>query len=306
MFRMTILSLALVLALSPLASAQVKLEHKLQEGSTFTSELTQSFEQKLSIAGMDTETNSQVQTVVKSSVGQRDGVGMLRVEQKPQSLQISMTVMGSNYFFDSANPDNAGTSALEMFREVHKALAERTSTTVYDKANRVDSIVSEQDVLNNVPETIRNLAKDQLEPEYLKKAANQELDKLPSEPVNKGDSWQRNETAKFGAGQVMTFETRYTYEGTVEKDGRTLDKISVKVLKVDFNIENSPLPLTVKQSQLKPAESEGTILFDRQRGQTVESSAKLRITGDITFTAGGQELPSKLDLKIESNSLTKP
>src|SRR5687767_4920033 len=147
MLRMTILSVGLVLALSPLASAQVKLEHKVQAGSTSTVEATQRFEQKLTIAGMDTETNSEVRTVTKTTAGQRDGLGMLRVENKPDSMQISMTVMGSNYFFDSVNPDNAGTSALEMLRDLHKALSRRTSTTVFDKDNRVDSITSDQDVL---------------------------------------------------------------------------------------------------------------------------------------------------------------
>jgi hypothetical protein len=306
MSRATLLSACLVLILTALTSAQVKLEHKLPEGASFTVENTQRVDQKLTIAGMDTETSADVRTVTKSTVGKRDGVGMVRVENKPESLVISMTVMGSNYFFDSANPDNAGSSALEMFRDLHKAISRRTSTVVYDKDNRVDTVINDQDVLNNVPEAVRNLAKDQLDPEYLKKAANQELAKLPTEAVKQGDSWQRTESVNFGAGQVMTFETRYTYEGTVEKDGRTLDKIAVQVLKVDFGFENSPLPLTVKNSQLKPAESEGVILFDRQRGQTAESNSKLRITGDILFVAGDQELPSKLDLKMESGATVKP
>jgi hypothetical protein len=170
----------------------------------------------------------------------------------------------------------------------------------------VDSITLDQDILANVPEAVRNLAKSQLDSEYLKKAANQDIAKLPTDPVNKGDSWQRTEVVNFGAGQIMTFETRYTYEGTVEKDGRQLEKIKVETLKVDFGLENSPLPLTVKESKLKPAESSGTILFDRQRGHSVESTASLRITGDLTFVAGGNELPSKLDLKMESSAFVKP
>jgi hypothetical protein len=306
MFRTLCLSAVLIVAISQVATAQVKLERKLQEGSTYTTEISNRFEQKLTIAGMDTETSSEAKSVSQSTVGKRDGIGMLRVEDKVQSLQVNMTVMGANYFFDSANPDNAGTSAFEMLRELHKALSRRTATTVYDKDNRVDSITSDQDVLNNVPEAVRNLAKSQLDPEHLKKAANQELAKLPNEAVSKGDSWQRTETANFGAGQVMTFEMRYTYEGTVEKDGRSLDKISVKVLKVDFGLQDSPLPLTVKGSQLKAAESEGTILFDRQRGQAVESTSNLRITGDIAFAAGNMDLPSKLDLKIETSTVIKP
>jgi hypothetical protein len=306
MSRIASLAVCLILLLHSFASAQVKLERKVAEGSTYTVERVIRFEQKLSIAGMDTETSNETRVTAQSTVGQRDGLGMLRVEEKIQALQVNMTVMGSNYFFDSANPDKAGTSALEILRELHKALARQTTTIVYDKDNRVEAVSSDQDVLNNVPEAVRNLAKSQLDPEYLKKVANQELDKLPSEPVSKGDSWQRSEPIDLGGGQVMTFHNRYTYEGTVEKDGRTLDKISLEVLKVDFALQNSPLPITLKSSQLKPAESAGTILFDREQGRTVESTSNVRITGELTFVAGDQDLPSKLDLKMESSTIIMP
>jgi len=306
MLRTLVCAFCLALLFSPLASAQIKLERKLVDGSTYTTDAVQRFEQKLTIAGMETETSSESKSTVKSTVGQRDGLGTIREESKPLSLQVNMTVMGANYFFDSANPDNAGTSALEILRDVHKALTRRTTTIVYDKDNHVQSIESDVDVLSNANETVRALAKSQLDPENLKKIANQELAKLPSDPVNKGDSWQRTESVNFGSGQVMTFETRYTYEGTVQKDGRPLEKITAKVEKVDFALQDSPLPLTVKAAQLKPAESETTILFDTARGQAVESTSNLHITGELTFVAANQELPAKLDLKIESSSVMKP
>ncbi len=104
------------------------------------------------------------------------------------------------------------------------------------------AIESDQDGLSGLPEAIRPLVKGQLDPENLKKAANQEIDNLPTEPVNKGDSWQRAQTANFGAGQVMTFQNKFTYEGTIEKNGKTLDKITHKTLSVDFALLGSVTP----------------------------------------------------------------
>ena len=65
----------------------------------------------------------------------------------------------------------------------------------------------------------------------------------------------------------MDFKSQFTYEGTIERDGKTLDKITNKVLSVTFALDKSPLPFSLKSSDLKAAESDGVILFDRERGQ---------------------------------------
>ena len=305
MFRKTLVSACLVLGLTTASFGQVKLERKYREGTTQTTETTMRFEQKLTIAGMDTETSSETRSTTKSTIGKRDVAGLLRVQEKVESLQINIGVMGMDYFFDSANPDNKGSSQLEILRDIHKALAQRTTTTIFDKENKILGFEADQDLLSVVPDAVKPLVKSQLDPENLKKAANEELKKLPTEVVNKGDTWQRTESTNFGAGQVMTFQIKYTYEGAVEKDGRTLDKITAKVLTVDFSLQDSPLPFTLKGSDLKAAESDSVLWFDRELGGVVEASASTRITGDITFVINNMDLPSKLDLKIQSGAVLK-
>jgi Family of unknown function (DUF6263) len=305
MIRRLLLSSWCVLGIATVSFGQVKLERKIHEGTSYTSEVTSQIDQKLVIAGMDTQTNVQTRTTARSTVGKRDVAGMLKVQEKIESLNINMSANGQDYSFDSTAPDNKGNSALEMLRDIHKVLAKRTSTVIYDKENRIYAIESDQDLLNSVPAELQPIVKSQVDPEYLKKAANQELDQLPKEPVNKGDSWQRTEIANFGAGQVMTFQTKYTYEGTIEKEGRKLEKITTKVLSVDFTLQDSPLPLQLKASDLKAEESDGTILFDRDAGIVVESNSSIRIVGDITFAFNGMDLPSKLDLKMQSGHIMK-
>lgn len=305
MFRRTLVWTCVVLASSTTAFGQVKLEHKHREG-IYIVETTNRIEQKLTIAGMETDTSSDTRSTVRSTVGKRDVGGLVKVQGKIESLQIALRVMGLEYNFDSAAPDNKGGSPLEILRDLHKLLVERTTTTTFDKDNNIFSIESDQDLLSKLPAQVAALAKSQLDPEYLKQAAKQELDRLPTEPVNKGDSWQRTEIANFGAGQVMTFQTQYTYEGTVDKDGKTLDKITSKTLSVDFSLQpDAALPLKLKGSELKAAESDGVLLFDRARGQVVENTESVRITGTIAFEANGMDLPSVLDLKMQSSAIVK-
>ena len=304
MVRRSILSATLILLVAGTASAQVRLEHKYLPG-THVAETTSKIDQKLSIAGMDTDTLAETKVKTTVTVGKRDGAGMVPIQEKIESMQVNTTVMGNQYTFDSAKPDEKGTSPLEILRDVHKALARRTTTTLMNKNNRVESIKDDNDVLGSLPVEVQQLVQSQFDTENQKKIANQQLDQFPTQPISKGESWERTETANFGAGQVMTFKTQMKYEGTVEKDGKKLEKITTKVLSADFALENSPLPFTLKGSSLKVPESEGVILFDLEAGRAVESSSSLRIVGDINFAIQTMDLPAKLDLKMSTSVISK-
>jgi hypothetical protein len=300
-----VFTFGLMAALCAPALAQVKFERKFQEGSTKTSEVTTRTEQKLTINGMETETESDARITVTSTTGKRDDSGNIRVQEKITGLMITTKVQGTEYVFDSSNPDKAGGSALEILRPVHKLLSGRTSTTVYDKGNKIAQVEFDQDPLAGLSDDVRKLVKDEFDAEKIKKNANEEMERIPTEAVKKGDAWERTTKRSLGAGQILTATTRFTYEGEIQKDGKTLDKITSKVLSVDLTLEDSPLPLTIKSTDLKPTESKGELLFDRKLGSTVSGTSSVRIVGDITFVINNMELPSKLDLKMETASQPK-
>lgn len=287
------------------APAQVKFERKINEGTTRTVETSTIIEQKLTLAGMETDTTSDSRTTVKIVVGKRDAAGQVRTQETVEAMQIRTKIQGSEYEFDSANPDKTGSSLLEGVRPLHKALVGRVTTTVYDKDNAISAVEFDESVLAGVSPQLLPLVKSQLDPETIKAAANEEMKRLPTDAVKKGDTWERISKANLGAGQVLTSTTKYTYEGEVEKDGRKFDRITSKTLSVSFAIENSPIPIGVKASDLKPTESFGEMLFDRGLGQVVESRGSVRIVGEMTLTINGMELPAKLDLKMESSMQPK-
>lgn len=294
-----LLMVCMVMASSSLAFGQVKLERKIQEGKASKVETVSKTEQKLTIAGMEIETSSDSQTVVTATAGKRDAAGNIRVDEKVESLHISVKIQGTEYEFDSANPDTTGSSPLEMLRPVHKGLARRLTTTTYDKDNKVTQIEFDQDPLNDLNDQVRQAVKGQFDVERLKKGANEELERVPAEPVKVGDAWERTRKLHLESGQAMTIGTRYTYEGEIEKDGRKLDRISSKVLSVDYAVEE-PGQFSAKSSELKPAASSGELLFDRALGRIVEATSSVQIVGDLTLVINGTEYPSKLDLKMES------
>ena len=298
-----LIAVCLFIALATNCFGQVKLEHKIEPGNKFTVDASVQIDQTLTIKGTDVVTKIEYTSTSNGTVGKRDDEGKIRAGVKIESLQININAGGQEYLFDSANPDKAGGSALEVVRPIHKAMVGSESTIVYDKNNKVVAVENDKDALGGLSVETQALAGSQLDPEYQKKQAQQQLDQIPSDPVKQGDSWDRTSVADLGAKQIMTFVTRYTYEGTVEKNNESLDKITAKTTSVSLEIgEGSPSPVKLKESKLKVADSNTEIFFSRKRGLIIEGKSTIHITGDLTLTAGEQELPSKLDLtfKVES------
>ena len=306
MLRKSTMSLLVLTALTSTCWAQVKLERKIPDGSSFTTDVRVTMDQTLTIVGMEIETNSETHMVSKSRAGNRANDGTLRVQEKIESLQVNIGGAAGDYSFDSANADAAGNSPLEVIRGVHKSIAERTTTMVYGKDNLVEDVEFDEGILPSLSTQVQAQVKGQLDPDAIKTVSNQTLKALPDDTVSKGDSWERTELLNLGAGQEMTFEVEYTYNGTVQQGGKELDKISLKVKTVEFTMEASDaIPLTLKDSYLEIGSSEGTILFDRAAGRIVSSRQKTQIKGKINFEANGQELPSTLDLKLNSETNEK-
>jgi hypothetical protein len=62
----------------------------------------------------------------------------------------------------------------------------------------------------------------------------------------------------------------------------------------------------VAKSTLKVDSSDGTILFDREEGHVADSKERMRIKGDVTFSANGTNVAGALDLRIATDIELQP
>lgn len=281
------------------APAQVTLERKYMEGSKSVVHSDTKTTQTLTLAGMDLETKSSTFMVVNSTIGQRGADGTLKVEEKTNTLQSELTLPGGIMLqFDSANPDKkADNPMLEPILDIYRAMLRLPMTVELDAKNKIAEIKLPDGEYEKLPEA----AKERFNPETRKKAAEQMHMYLPDGPVKMGDNWERSHEANLGGGQIMSFRTKYEYAGTVEQDGRTLDKITGKSFEVGFSITGNAM-LQVTKSDLKIAESATTILFDRELGAVASRTSKVQIVGPLTLVINGMELPGKVDLTIEEKN----
>jgi hypothetical protein len=291
-------SVVVILFGSAIASAQVTLEPKYPEGTKSLIHRESKTTQTLTLAGMNIDTKSSTFIVSGSSIGQRAADGTLKVEEKIDTMQSEISFSGGSIQFDSANPEKkADNELLEPVMELFRAIYRLPVTMELDAKNKVTAIKLPDGEYEKLPEA----AKDRLNPETLKKAAEQATAYFPDGPVNKGDTWERSSESNLGAGQTLSFRTKYEYGGTIEKDGMNLDKITGKSFEVSFAINGNPM-LQVTKSDLKIMSSESTYLFDRTKGNVVSHTSKTQIVGPLTLVINGMELPGKLDLTVEESS----
>ena len=211
---------------------------------------------------------------------------------------------GLTLSFDSDDPNKkADNPALQPLVEVLSALSKAKIVFVHDPSGKVITVEG----LDKAAEKVAEEARGDLDPEIAKKNANQDLDRLPTDPVKVGDTWTRNTELNLGSGQIMNMTVEYKYVGEAKEGTKTYDKIEAKTTSASFSIaEGSKLPLRVTKSDLKTIESSSTLLFDRSAGQFQSYKGTLRIQGDLEFSINGQNIPAKLDLTFESDTTRQP
>jgi hypothetical protein len=97
---------------------------------------------------------------------------------------------------------------------------------------------------------------------------------LPEGPVTPGQTWKHEVVLKnAGLGDIKSILTM-RYEGTEQRDGKAVEKIS---LVGQFDIKGGEKA----KIGIKDQEMQGTIYFDNEAGRTVESLSKTKMKMDI-------------------------
>jgi hypothetical protein len=289
------------------AQAQVLFKHKVIEGSTRTHEVSNLINQTLTIMGMEIKTEVDNSITLSTTTGKKDAQGRIPNKVKFEAVRTNITgANGVSLNFDSSiNLSKTDTPQLEPVLAALKAIAGASYTVVLDAEYQLVELQGHNDIVKDAPEAAAPFLKAQFSEEKLKAAHQHLLARYPAKPVAVGDSWEHVEPVDLGSGQTMKMLRQYEYLGTEQRDGRTLDKLSAADKKVvSFEVDNTA-PLKVSKTDLSVAESKATVLFDRDRGVEVEATRLMHIKGKLTLSINGNDLPTEVDLKIETTSRLK-
>jgi hypothetical protein len=304
-YHAVLASMILVIGIDLPGVEKVKLQFKHKEESSISVKSTSKMHQILNLAGQDLETRASNTVTLTSIVGKRGNDGRLPIQQRIDAMAVQLSLpMGINVDFDSSNPNaQSDNPRLQSIIDTYKARVGFSQTIILGKDNQVIAVEGAEKILERATPGAADILRPEIKPDRLKKAAEQSYSILPTELVGPGDTWMRTLTTRIGGGQNLTYETRFEYLGTVNKDGQDLDRIGTTALTVALSIdEDAQTPLKVTQSDLKIESSKGTILFDRAKGLPIESNSITHIVGDMTLSINGMEFPGKLDLTFDSAS----
>jgi hypothetical protein len=296
----------LTLGLATAAAAQVSLQLKPQEGKAVYTSTVKSV-QKLTIAGMEVPTESNVMAISTVTGGKPAADGSQRVEERTDRFVMKLVIPGGGLELDTDKPEEAKAEqmALQPVLDGLKAL-KGTAYTVVFKGPKVTGVEGLDAVLAKLPANAAEAFKSDFEPAVITREWQQRLDALPGKEVKKGDTWSRVEVTNLGGGQIMTFDTQYEYQGVIEKDGKSLDKVSILFTGVKYTMDpNGPSPLKVVTSDLKVQSSFGHYLLDREKGVIVERTTNTQVAGPMTFEINGMQLGGKVDLSLEMGASVK-
>ena len=288
--------------------SSLNLNSPRERSSTYKT--TSKIHQTLTLMGMDIEREEERSEVTSLTTGKHRG-DLIPVAWRVESLRVEMSLPGEKLVFDTRDPKaKIDSPGLSFLNEMFNLEGQMALTIVLDKNNKVKAVEGAEELRGKVeklgPEAREQMSK-QFESEKLKRVFEQEFQILPDVLARPGEPWERAQVIDLGAGLAITFRKKFEYVGTEKRRNETLDKISSKVLEVKYNVDpDSNLPLNPVKSDLKVESSSGTIFFDREAGHVVGSTERIRIKGDVTYSAKGQEVPSKLDLNIETGVELQP
>ena len=297
--------IVMAVAFVPAVAAQITLEIKQQEKTTYTTRTDIKVAQTLQLMGQEIITKNAQVIFTEQATGDRADDDTLRTTAKIKKWTGKWEFPGGIAMeFDSEVPDHkAPIAQLEPVLDTLRVVLKTPITHVFNNDGSVKTVEVPEGAAEDLPKEFKH----ELSPKKITAELKELQAILPDKAVSKGDTWVRDQKSNLGGGQVMTFRIDYKYEGMVKLNGRELDRITGKVTDVTYDQEGEvPGPLKVKNSELKPARSSLEIFFDRKLGRFIEMKSLIQIKGDMTFEANGMELPGKLDLTMENNTKDLP
>jgi hypothetical protein len=266
-----------------------------------------SAEQTLTLDGQDINTKSSQTRELKTSAGRRMPDGTIQMDFNTTALKATLSLPGNvviDYDSEKADQPDVAPPYSGLVDLLQLAAKARWSAT-YGADNRAISVQVPENLLKPLDVAMRKLVEQQFDPDRIKTALNDDMNILPDKPVTVGQTWERTHAMQLEANQTLTFKSKYTYEGTVDQDGMSLDKISTKAMEVTYDMTEGLGGLTLKSSKLKIDDEGGVVLFDRQKGQLVTKDSTYPITGSLSFDLGGTELTGQLKLTLETKQVNK-
>jgi Family of unknown function (DUF6263) len=273
--------------------AQTVMAYRFKEGETLHYLMEQKNSTKISVAGADVVMNVNTTVNLAWQVLKVDQ-GNASVKIRVMHSKISLESLVGNVNVDSNDKAVPNDPIGQPLGQLNKAIAAMEITaTMLPTGELKDVKVSDATVkaMQAIPgaDKLGDLA----HPDNFKDMISGIV--FPTTTVEKGKSWSHKVETNTPAGKISA-DNLYTAEGTVQRDGATLEKIA---LTPTIKIEANPKA----EMKVKSIKASGHTLFDNKSGRIVESTVKQ--TKEGTVSVMGLNLNQTTD-EVTTLKLLKP
>ena len=290
------------------ARAQVTLAVKRLPGRTTQRTERTVVEHIFDVMGMKVEIAEDTTTVLTDTVGQTGVGGETPVTVRYDAIaQTKRDVQGPVLRYDSRKRNSKTDDwSFNLLIEGFDATIGTELTYRFATNGAVASVDGLEATLQRLPRSVAHALRTQLKSARLMADRQQEIDRLPTDPVNAGDTWLRTEVLATNMG-IFVVERQYEYAGVTRQDGRSFDHIRFSDRSIAQPASPNPAePELVSYDNLKIQSSEGTLLFDREAGETVECDASLRFTGVLKSPSENGDFSAEMDISILRSTRVAP
>ncbi len=287
--RLGLATVALVLLAGP-AAAQTTLRYKFKEGEKLQYAMNQDIKMSMSVGGMDIDIKMKQGFDMNWNVQKVDDKGNAKVRLTIGRVKLSMeSPMGT------AEVDTGAKKAVDQDDPLAKTFADLAAGLAALEMTFTMAPDGEMKDMKLPEEALKKLraipGADQfggqlLSPDGFKKMTGVGMI-LPKEPVTKGKQWTQKMSMKIPNLGTMNGITKYTYEGSTDKDGKKLAKIQ---LTPDLKI--TPDPDAPVQIKLKNIKDKGHAYFDNEAGRLAETRNEMNM--EMEIEAGGMTIPMRM------------
>jgi hypothetical protein len=263
-----LMALAVVLFMVPRAGAQTELRFKFKAGDKLAYTTEQKGAVKTDFGGKQTDSTSNLTvdwTIDVVSVA--DGKAVLTY--KIDRLRSAYDFSGVKTTVDT---DDEKTIKSDDDKAAFKSLKEKGVKLTINTLGQVDKFELPPEMLAQIKKDEGSLPIDEL----VRQMFTPVLVVFPKEGVKKGQNWKSKPAEAMIGVSKIKMEIAFTYDGTVERDARPLEKIAVKV--------SSLLEKDEKADKVEIT-GDGMVLFDNAAGRIAETT--LTVTSKMRIDAGG-------------------
>lgn len=266
-----------------------------QEGKPFYQKIETDTVQDLTVAEMKFK-QKQKQTFMMKWTPKGEKDGKLIIEQEIIGVKMDLDIGGNKISYDPTDETPAKNPMTQFF----KALQTKGKFTLHvdKKTHKVEKVEGLKELINElstVNKSFEPVLKQILSEKTVETLAEPVFGMIPPDgTIPKEKKWEGEKTT-LSMGPLGTYITKNSY--TLEPDdNKNLLKIKVET---DLTYEKPKdttggLPFKIKDGKLKTDKSEGTILFDKDKGRIQSSKLHVELSGTLTVEISGTE--TKVDL----------